>query len=365
MGGDRLRVLHLYRPRLPATRAQSIQVLGTCHGLAQLGCEVTLLAETGGRRVDAAAVLEAHGLPPVEGLELRLYRGGNPALAGWWFRGQVARWLAGRGPSVVYARSKRYAVQLAGVSRIPLVIEAHEVDSAQLRERGADGAAMEALERRVFARAAAVVTNCAGTLSLLEETHGDRLPALRRAVHNATAPGRAREHAPGPSPVVGYAGSLRAYKGQATLLAAAAMLPAGVTVELLGGSDAERAALGDLAGAVRLAGELPYAGVPDRIAGWTAALMPLDDDLFGSRLCNPIKLWEYLAVGLPVVAARLPTLGEVLGPEEASWYRPGDPASLAAAIGRAVAPDAPRARRLRSWRDRAAEVLEVLTAVAG
>lgn len=356
-----LRVLHLYRPRVPATRAQSIQVLGTCHGLARLGCRVTLLAETGGRPIRPEQALAAHGLEPVEGLELKLYRGGNPAAAGWWFRAGVLRWLAG-GPGVVYARSKRYAAQLAAISRAPLVVEAHEVDSAQAAERGEDPAPLADLERRVYRRAAAVVTNCAGTLGLLEETHPRGLPPIRAVVHNATAASRQRAHAPVEPPVVGYAGSLRAYKGQATLLEAARRLPEGVSVELLGGSDRERA---ELAGApVRLAGEVPYLEVPDRIAGWRAALLPLDDDLFGRRLCNPIKGWEYLAVGLPVVAAELPTLGEVFGPGEASWYRPGDPASLAAAIGRALAEDAPRARRLRSWEDRAAEVLEVLQRVA-
>ncbi len=357
-----MRVLHLYRPRIPATRAQSIQVLGTCHGLARLGCEVTLLAETGGLDIDPARALAAHGLEPVRGLDLRLYRGGNPSAAGWWFRAGVLRWLAG-GPGVIYARSKRYAAQVMAISRLPLVIEAHEVDSAQLAERGGDPRRIAALERRVYRRAAAVVANCAGTLSLLEEVHPRLLPPLRAVVHNATAAGRQRPHRPRAEPVLGYAGSLRAYKGQATLLEAARRLPAGVRVELLGGSEGERAAL---AGApVRLLGELPYREVPDRVAGWRAALLPLDDDLFGRRLCNPIKGWEYLAVGLPVVAADLPTLRELFGPAEACWYRPGDPASLAAAALRALAGDAPRARRLRTWEDRAAEVLEVLRRVAG
>jgi len=359
-----VKVLHLYRPRLPATRAQSIQVLGTCHGLARAGVEVTLFGVAGAPGATPASALAAHGLEPHPNLELSIYPGANPALAGWWYRARVLAWLSGGGRRVVYARAKRYAAQVGAISRIPVVLEAHEVDSAQIGERGGDPAAALALERRVLARARAVTANCAGTLGLLREVHGDRLPPLQRVIHNATAAGRARAWRPADEAVVGYAGSLRAYKGQATLLAAAARLPAGVRVELLGGSPGERSSLGALPPALRLAGALPYAAVPDRVAAWRAALLPLDADLFGSRLCNPLKVWEYLAVGLPIIAADLPTLREVLGPAEASWYTPGDPSSLVGAIARALTPEAAAAapRRLRSWADRADEVAAVLEA---
>ena len=42
-----MRILHLYRPRLPSTRAQAIQVLRTCHALAERGHAVTVLADRG------------------------------------------------------------------------------------------------------------------------------------------------------------------------------------------------------------------------------------------------------------------------------------------------------------------------------
>ena len=45
LGKVPLRVLVLYRPKLPSARAQSIQVLGTAHALAELGCRVTLIAD--------------------------------------------------------------------------------------------------------------------------------------------------------------------------------------------------------------------------------------------------------------------------------------------------------------------------------
>ena len=357
-----MHVLHLYRPALPSTRAQSIQVLGTCHGLAQLGCHVTLLGQGD---ADIDEVLAAHHLPPVDGLELQLGPKDNPALAGWWFRGQVAAWLhRTRGQRrVVYARAKRYAAQLGSLPvKVPLVLEAHEVDSAQAREAGRAHEELEALERRVLGRAAAVVTNCRGTLELLERTHAGGLPDLRVPVHNATAAVRARAHEPTSPPVLGYAGSLRAYKGQDTLLEAVQVLEGELRVELLGGTDDERARLEGRG--VRLAGEIAYREVPDRIASWAGGLLPLDDDLFGRHLCNPLKLWDYLAVGLPLVAADLPSLREVLGDADAAWFAPGDVDSLVTAMRAVARGEQPGVRRLRTWRDRAREVLHVLEAVA-
>ena len=95
----------------------------------------------------------------------------------------------------------------------------------------------------------------------------------------------------------------------------------------------------------------------------TDAAICLDDNLFGAHLANPLKLWDYLAVGVPLVAADLPTIREVLGPESTEFYRPGDVHSLLGATLRAVDPDrrlAVRRRRLRSWRSRARQLEAVL-----
>ncbi len=373
-----LRVLHLYRPRLPAARAQSIQVLGTCHGLAQLGCEVTLLADPPRDHMpvdelpSVEQVLEWYDLPPVQGLDLKLCPTSIPAAESFWFRKHALIWLWGAltqhaDRSVILARSKRYVDEyLVLPFGPPVVLEAHEVDSRLARARGDSETAWLKLERRVLGEVDGLVTNCGGTLSLLEEVHGPLLPANRRVVHNATNPRRVRDHLPGAEVVVGYAGSLRGFKGIDTLLLAAGMLPEGVTLELLGGTAEERAALGLLPDNVRVAGELPYREVPDRIARWHAGVIALDDNLFGAKLCNPLKLFDYRAAGLPLVAADLPSLREVLSEDCCVFYEAGDPRDLARAITKAVQPELRRAHRwrhLRSWRTRAEELLPVLEAV--
>ncbi len=359
-----LRVLHLYRPRLPSTRAQSIQVLGSCHGLASRGCEVTVLADPPeqGARLEPEQILEWYGLSPVDGLDLRIAPARGGSARSMWFRSHAMEWMMaslGRGPhSVVLARSKRYVNEVLTLPlRPPVVLEAHEVDS--LQSCGSEARAFHRLEQRVLQSVQGLVTNCAGTMKMLEKAHPDSLPTNTRVVHNATAEGRARVAAPpaGDERIAGYAGSLRSFKGLYTLLEAARRLPEGWVVELVGGSRAEREALGPLPDRVRDLGEVPYTRVPEIIARWRCAVISLEDNLFGRSLCNPLKLWDYLAVGVPVVAPELPTIREVLD-DRSSWYLPGDASSLAEAIGRC-----PRrgVQRLRTWEHRADELLEVLT----
>jgi glycosyltransferase involved in cell wall biosynthesis len=351
-----MRVLHLYRPRVPATRAQSVQVVHTCHALARRGHVVTLLADratpeaaraaglaAGADPGDPTAVLAAYGLDHPATFDLRIAPTVWPPGAGVWFRWQLARWSG----DVVYARAKRYVARVpAGV---PVVVEAHEVDSALAEERGGDPAPARALEAAVYARAAGLVANCGGTLALLEATHA--LPPRRVVLHNATRADRAVARAPAEGgPLVGYTGSPRAYKGLATVLASISAWPAGASLELVGGAP-EGAVLPPNARAVP---PVPYGALPARLARYHALLLPLDDTLFGRALTSPLKLWDYLATGIPIVAADLPSTREI-GGDILHYYRPGDPASLAAALTRALAAGASPVR-LRTWDDRAAEV---------
>lgn len=371
-----LRILHLYRPRLPSTRAQSIQVLGTCHGLASLGHEVTLLADPprDNMPVDelpsVAEVLDYYELPPVEGLDLKLAPTSIPPATSFWFRKHALIWLwksirehAER--SVIIGRAKRYIDEyLVLPFGPPVVMEAHEVDSQLAIARGQEPEAWLKLERRLLSEVDGLVTNCAGTLALLERVHGKAvLPPNRAVVHNATNPRRVRNHLPGAERVVGYAGSLRHFKGVSILSDLARLLPEGWVLEVLGGNSEERSAFTNLPSNLHLVGELPYAAIPDRVARWHAAVICLEDNLFGAHLANPLKLWDYLAVGVPLVAADLPTLREVLEPGNTDFYLPGDVQSLLQATLSAAAPErrcAVRRRRLRSWRSRAEQLEAVL-----
>ena len=53
---------------------------------------------------------------------------------------------------------------------------------------------------------------------------------------------------------------------------------------------------------------------------------------------SPLKLFDYMAAGVPIVASDLPALREVLRHEEnALLARPGDPEAFALAVRRVLA----------------------------
>jgi glycosyltransferase involved in cell wall biosynthesis len=343
----------LYRLVAPSPRAQSIQVVHTAHALAGLGHRVTLAVEPG-----EGDPLGAYGLTAPPSLRILVNPFRHPGLSGLWYRARFLAWLA-TAPAdqrVVYARSKRYtrfALRFRRLLPFRLLMEVHEVDSVQY------GGQFAALEGATLPHADAILANCTGTLSLLRETW----PALSgpaTVVPNAAAP-RAVERCPGPA--VGYLGGITEQKGVETLVAAARLLA--VPVEIVGGRvghpDYQRLQEG-LPPNVRLRPGVAYHQVPREIAGWRALILPLRDDLFGRRLTSPLKLWEWLGSGIPIVAPDLPTVREVAG-EGFLPFIAGDPTSLASAVERALAggPEveavvaAARARR-RTWADRARDI---------
>lgn len=346
----------LYRPTAPSVRAQSIQVVHAAHAMACRGHRVTLAVQSAGGRPSAREVLAFYGLQPVGNLRLTVLPAGNTA-ASVVHRLLFARWVSRtRGRGVAIARSKRYAAQAvrwAG-GRFRLVLEVHEVDSAQEAERGGDPGPLRALEARVLAAADAVVANAPGTLALLRETHPDLPPAV--ALHNATHPSRVRSPE-GPGEGIGYVGSFRQVKDLQTLARAAART--GEPVHLVGAEGAE--VLQPLAqGRLRVEPALPHAAVPDRLARFRALVLPLGSGLFGERLTSPLKLWDYLASGVPIVGADTPALHDA-APGAFLAYPPGDPAALARALDRICVDEALRqrvlaARRVRTWAERAAEL---------
>jgi glycosyltransferase involved in cell wall biosynthesis len=98
---------------------------------------------------------------------------------------------------------------------------------------------------------------------------------------------------------------------------------------------------------IELTGYLPHARVAEAIVGCAAAVVPLPDNPMARYFTSPLKLFEYQAAGLPLVASDLPALREVLTDgQNALLVPPDDPPALAAALRRLL-DDPALADRLR------------------
>ena len=350
--------LWLYRPAVPTPRAQAIQVVHMAHAMASRGHDVTLAVEPACGRLSEREVLGYYGLEPLDSLRLHILPSGK-TMASFAFRAVMARWVARtRGQGIVYARSKRYAREMLRVygRRFHLIVEAHEVDSLQARERGEDPRAFLKLEAEVLSAALGVVTNAPGTLQLLRSVHPGLPPAL--VSQNGTHPSRIRAPV-GPGEGIGYVGSIRETKDLTTLARVAARLRWPVTFV---GADADeaRALVAHSEGRLLVEPPLAHRDVPDRLCRFRVLVLPLGRGLFGEHLSSPLKLWDYLASGVPIVGADVPAL-HAAAPGMFRPYVPGDEGSLQSAI-EAVHQEEETRRQLvdqarpRFWNQRAEEI---------
>ncbi|MDT9595261.1 glycosyltransferase family 4 protein [Nocardioides zeae] len=155
----------------------------------------------------------------------------------------------------------------------------------------------------------------------------------------AVTPAATPVHDGGEAPfTLGFVGTLKAWHGVETLLEALALLVRDADVRLLVVGDGPRAqALRDLAerlgvaGAVRWTGAVPSTAVAGLLQSVDVACAPypaLEDFYF-----SPLKVTEYLAAGLPVVASAVGGLPALLGHgTHGELVAPDDPAALAAAV---------------------------------
>lgn len=160
------------------------------------------------------------------------------------------------------------------------------------------------------------------------------------------APIRARYNIPPDSVVIGFVGSFQPYHRVDLLLRAFAQLEDGQARLLLVGQGITSAESGALAAQLGIAertiftGAVPYAQVPSYLAAADIAIMPATND-YG----NPMKVYEYMAMGKVVVAPDQPTITEIATHGENAYLFPReDVSAMAAALRTLIADPALRSR---------------------
>ena len=310
------------------------------------------------------------------GLEVTRLRVRPGPLQGVRFGLAAARAARAMAPSLCYSRSL-YGALLCSVLGVPAMFEAHqELGRSRLR-----WAARKLAGR---GRCLGIVAISQGMADCL---YAYGVPTERVMVAHdgvdqewlsrdgATAVETAvRPTGPGQEPrpfTVGYVGHLHPGRGINVLLEAGAQLPdADFTV--VGGFDgpvqelrrtAEERGVANL----KLVGHVPHDQVPAWLRSFDALVMPFSDSLETKRTASPMKLFEYMASGKPIIASNLPTIREVLEHEKtALLVAPDDPHQLAAAVRRlrsdpqlasALATEAKRAVQAYTWERRVERIV--------
>jgi glycosyltransferase involved in cell wall biosynthesis len=325
------------------TKGASVHVQEMLRAFLRRGAAVTLISP---RLDDAApadlAAVKRVALPPDRG-------GAAEARADWALATNqaVAAALAAAGPfDFVYERHALFAhgaMMFAAAHRLPSVLEVNApLIEEQARHRNlARRADAERSARRAFAAAGLVVAvsdpvaDYARSLGAADA----RLAVIPNGVDPARFPARQRPSGPF---TIGFVGTLKPWHDVATLVEAVALLRAGAVPDarlLVVGDGPARAALADrvealgIPDAVNFTSAVPATEVPGWLARMHAAVAPYraDEPFYFS----PLKLYEYMAARLPVVASRVGHLTGAVADERTGLLVPGgDAPALAHALAR-------------------------------
>lgn len=385
-----MRVAYITNARLPAERANALQTIHMAAALAEAGTELTLYYPA------------RQNLPQFEGVDARDYYGvphtfqlesvwcvdwfhlsGGSALVErpifFWQTFTFAWALAGRlrvRPADIYYSRDLFVLTLLVLLlphlRQQMFFELHTFPGSGpgrwlygviLRRIGGTITLTSILKERVMA------LGIAAQMILVAADGVDLRPYEGLTKTQA----RAQLKLEPAQRLVVYTGHLYAWKGVDVLAEALGSLGAAVQGLFVGGTPNELQRLRALLAAngwtnQTLVGPVPPQQVPLYQAAADVLALPNSGKAEISRsYTSPLKLFEYLAAGQPIVASDLPSLREVLQDgETALLVPPDDPQALAQAIGRLLADPALTQRLVAharaavqayTWTARASQVL--------
>jgi len=355
------RLIFLANIRLPTEKAHGLQIMENCDAFAEAGLDVSLWAA---RRRDRGPLVGrdpfAHyGIAPrfrlrrLPSLDLLwLVPDQDNALSRVVFGLQLMTYLIAAligalitHADVYYSRDERI-IALLGLfkPRRRLIYEAHALAGGRVgrwfqaracRAAGLIVPVTDLLRADLVARGAPEARMWVAP---------DGIRASRFAVPPDPVAARADLEWPQDAFIVGYLGRLHTMnigKGVDTLVAAlAGVTDIPLALALVGGPDAAAESLravwiaaGGRPERFLYAGQVDPERVPACLAAFDVCAMPLPAAAHFARHASPLKLFEYMASGRPIIATALPSFREILTDGETALFVPVDDA---AALTRAV-----------------------------
>lgn len=343
------------------TKGASVHVRELTHALSQQGAEVHLLGTRVRQGLDGVASSDLGGERGSRLIRQQLFEGarGERQEAGaaeahaLMLNGSLAReldrlhrrWRI----DAVYERYSLWthaAATFARAAGVPYLLEVNApLRREQRRYRRLENAALaETLEGYAFKSASHVLVPSAeiGAYVLRRGV----APGNLQVLPNAADPSRftvrrARLKAAGEPFVIGFLGTLKPWHGLSHLLSAFRLLRkrSGAYRLLIAGDGPLRQQLeasarrGGFAADVTFTGEVAFEEVPGVLAQMDVGVAPYPR--MAGFYFSPLKIFEYMAAGLPLVASDIGQISEVISDGRTGLLvTPGDVAGLAAAIER-------------------------------
>ncbi len=366
-----MKIFYIENIRLPTEKAHGIQIMKMCEAFADLGHEVELLVP---RRVNhiTADPFAYYGVR--KNFTIKRFFAPNVLFLGklgyllqtLCFSEVVSWYIRLKKPTIVYSREQLLLVNLIFIYK-HLVWESH---------RGQ----WDLVVKTVLSRAQNVVIISRG----LKDFYIQKIPRIAKKIlvapdgvdlaeFNVTLTKeecRAKLLLPVDKKIVLYAGHLYSWKGVDVLAEASKLLKENALVVFLGGTDHDVKNFKKKYGihsSHLILGQKPHKEIPFYLKAADVLVLPNSAKNEISRsYTSPLKLFEYMASGVPIVASDIPSLREVLDETTAILVKADDPEALAQGILRAfddsplvaiISANAKAGVRAYTWQKRAETIL--------
>lgn len=388
-----MKIFYLSRAKIPNTKAHVLQIHKMCDAFQQAGASVELYHPwSPDTELKPESLKEDYNLSQplnyvtvpclnirwlrqkTERLGFLIYAATYCLIGLFWL---LYRYAKSRDTAVIYSRDRLFSYLLLFLKPLisfPIFLELHEIPESFNRSltagltRRADGivvisnALKEELVDAGFESSSILVQPDAADKNNFEISSSP--DSLRKELQ-----------LPLDRPLVGFTGNLYSYNGPDVLMELAKQAP-DLFFVVVGGSDKHlteyrqeinRREIENL----HLEGYQPHRQIPRYLKAFDVLLLPLQPEINRTlKYCSPLKLFEYLMAGRPIVASDLPSLREVLTDgDNALLVNPGEARNYLQAIRRILnnddlkeklASNALKTSRNYSWESRAGKIIEYM-----
>ncbi len=376
-----MRILYVANARFPTPRAHGFQIAKMCEAFGRAGAEVTLAVPQFEERYgdpflyySVERVFSLRRVPVIATFSLGSF---GFFLREFSFACAVLFSGVWRGRDVVFSRDIAAAFVLSFFHRC-VVFEAHDLPKRKLL--------FWKIAFRRMARVVSTNTYKAGELARRFGVRRKNILVLPNGFDPREFDGASlREEArhrlglPEDARIILYTGHLYDWKGAHVLLEAARISAKSdfdglkSDVIFVGGTDEDVARFRkETEGIqnVQIVGHRPHREIPLWLAAADVLALPNSAKSEESvHETSPIKLFEYMAAGRPIVASDLPSIREIVSESEVEFVSPDNPEALARGVSDllsnpARAQSLARASKAKSvqytWENRAQKILEAI-----
>lgn len=366
-----MKIIYIANIRLPTEKAHGIQIMKTCEAFAQTGVMVELIIPNRKNHLktdpfDYYQVKKSFKIERLFSLDLVFLGAAGFLIQAFTFSLSVLlKYFSSRknNETFFYTRDEMLAWALSSLG-VNIVWETH---------MGHNNVFIRSLIKRnlpivAISRGLSDFYHSLGSKNILVSPDGVDLEQFQ--INDSREEARARLGLPMNAKLVVYTGHLYSWKGADVLAAAATQLASDIMVLFVGGTEKDIELFKDKYGGVKnimILGSKPHYEIPLYLRAADVLIIPNSANEKISQLyTSPMKLFEYMASGTPIVASDLPSLREILNEENSVLVNPDSPDAMATGIAtvlsdteksNTLAKQASKDVQKYDWRERAIAII--------